>query len=34
LALQYGDLLSQSEDLQGDIPAGTEEDEECTQYGD
>jgi hypothetical protein len=34
LALQYRDLLSKSEDLQGGITAGTEEDEECTQYGD
>jgi hypothetical protein len=34
LALQYGDLLSKSEDLQGDITVRTEENEECTQYGD
>jgi hypothetical protein len=34
LALHYGDLLSKSEDLEGDFPAGTKEDEERAQYGD
>ena len=34
LALQYGDLLPKSEDLQSDVTMGTKEDEECIQHGD
>jgi hypothetical protein len=34
LAFEHGDLLAESEDLQGGIASGTEENAECTQHSD
>jgi hypothetical protein len=31
-AFEHGDLLAESEDLQGGIASGTEENAECTQH--